>query len=193
MLITETLMPWVLAASLTGSPFASTPDVVLPTVTSQERIAIAGDVNADGWADWVIGQPRDDTHGRSTGRVLVMSGADGRILHVFTGDSAGDRFGWSVAGAGDVDGDGHDDVIVGAPLDDPNGNASGSAFVFSGRDGTTLLALHAAKTGVHLGHTVAGAGDVDGDGAADLMVGDRLGTATVYSGRTGEALAAAPR
>ena len=59
-------------------------------------------------------------------------------LFTFDGDSAGDEFGSSVSGAGDVNGDGLADLIVGAFRDDNNGSGSGSARVLSGLDGTTL-------------------------------------------------------
>ena len=67
-----------------------------------------------------------------------MSGVDGSILYTFYGDSAGEWFGRSVSGAGDVNADGYADLIVGAALDDNNGQYSGSARVFSGVDGTVL-------------------------------------------------------
>ncbi len=92
-------------------------------------VDIAGDVDADGYDDVIAGAP---LVGSYTGRVYVFSGRTGATLRVFNGDGPGDFFGWSVAGAGNVDGDAYDDLIVGAPYDDDNGTDCGMARVFSG-------------------------------------------------------------
>ena len=94
-------------------------------------VSSAGDVDGDGFDDVVVGAYRDDNNGTDSGSARVFSGATGAILHTWNGDSAGDQFGWSVSGAGDVDGDGFDDVVVGAPHDDNNGTDSGSATVLT--------------------------------------------------------------
>ena len=91
-------------------------------------------------------------------------------LHVFDGDSAGDELGVTVGGAGDVDGDGVGDVIVGSP-----GDAARAARVFSGATGAFLFGLHGATLGDGFGRYVDGAGDVDGDGVPDLVVGTEVG------------------
>ncbi len=93
----------------------------------------AGDVNGDGFDDLIVGAPGDDNNGAGSGSARVFSGVDGSVLYTFDGDSGGDRFGGSVSGAGDVNGDGFDDLIVGAALDDNNGPDSGSARVFASR------------------------------------------------------------
>ena len=95
-------------------------------------VSAAGDVNGDGFDDLIVGAYRDDNNGSSSGSARVFSGVDGSVLYTFDGDSAGDEFGISVSGAGDVNGDGFDDLIVGADRDDNNGTNSGSARVFSG-------------------------------------------------------------
>src|SRR5688572_29199624 len=80
-------------------------------------VAGAGDVDADGYADVIVGAT--DSNGASTqvGLAQVFSGHDGRLLFTFRGSTrGGDAFGNAVGGAGDVDGDGHDDVVVGASL-----------------------------------------------------------------------------
>jgi len=98
-----------------------------------------GDVNGDGVADLIVGAPFSDNNGLGSGSARVFSGADGSILYNFFGDSSGDEFGTSVSGAGDVNGDGFADLIVGAPFGDGNnGFDTGGVRVFSGADGSIL-------------------------------------------------------
>ena len=114
------------------------------------------------------------------------------------GLAAGDLFGSSVAGVGDVDGDGLDDFFVGA-RQQVIGPGAGYATVFSGATGLPLpnLSLTGLAAGDQFGRAVAGAGDVNGDGVPDLIVGAPLadpgglssaGQVTVFSGATGAAL-----
>ena len=93
------------------------------------------------------------------------------VWFTFDGDSPGDKFGVSVSGAGDVNGDGFADLIVGAGRDDNNGTDSGSARVFSGLDGSVLYTFDGDSADDRFGVSVSGAGDVNGDGFADLIVG----------------------
>ena len=131
----------------------------------------AGDVNGDGFADLVVGAFGDSNNGFDSGSARVFSGVDGSVLHNFDGDSAGDSLGISVSGAGDVNGDGFADLIVGAPGADRNGTNSGSARVFSGVDGSVLYTFDGDSAREQFGDPVSGAGDVNGDGFADLIVG----------------------
>ncbi len=101
----------------------------------------AGDVNNDGHADLIVGAPPGGKN--QGGYARVLSGKDGKILYTFNGDSAGDWFGWSVGGAGDVNKDGYPDLIVGAWGDDNNGTNSGSARVLSGKALTLTTDSHA--------------------------------------------------
>ena len=156
-------------------------------------VAGAGDVNQDGYADVVVGAHGDDDNGAESGSVRVLSGIDGSVLYTFYGDSAGDWFGRAVAGVGDVNQDGNDDVLVGAMMDDDKGVDTGSARVLSGADGSILFTLYGDPLGSNFGQTVAGIGDVNEDGHDDFVVGRQsdnqklflAGRARVFSGFNG--------
>ena len=162
-------------------------------------LASLGDLDQDGAADFAVGAYRDDPNGTDSGSVRVFSGRTGATLFTVNGDSAYDYLGWSLANAGDVDGDSFADLIVGAYLDDHAASDAGSAYVHSGRDGSLLRALHGDHADDWFGQSVAGAGDLDHDGHADLLVGAPsddtrgadCGAAFVFSGADGSLLRAA--
>jgi len=157
-------------------------------------VANAGDVNGDGYADLVVGAYQAMS---SIGRVFVYLGSASGLVATpataLTGpDGVGRYFGWSVASAGDVNGDGYADLVVGALH-------VGGAYVYLGSASglpmtpSTALTAPIASGGVgtvrEFGHSVASAGDVNGDGYADLVVGatgegPQTGWAYFYVGST---------
>ncbi len=139
-------------------------------------VAGAGDVNGDGYGDVIVGASSDDAGGADAGRAYVYyggPGADAVADLTLTGAAVGDYFGYSVAGAGDVNGDGYGDVIAGALYNDAGGANAGRAYVYYGGPGADAVAdlTLTGATGDYLGHSVAGAGDVNGDGYGDVIVG----------------------
>ncbi len=131
----------------------------------------AGDVDGDGFADIIVGDTGDTTFGLATGRVTVYSGATGAILFTATGGAAKDYFGQSVENAGDVDADGVPDVIVGAPQNSTFSPDPGYAVVLSGATGLPIHTFTGASAEDAFGFSTSGAGDVDADGFADLVLG----------------------
>ncbi len=161
-------------------------------------VASAGDVNGDGFADVIVSAYQADPNGNSEAgssyvvfgkasgwsSTLALSSLNGTTGFRLDGVTADDQSGISVSSAGDVNGDGFADLIVGAYQADPNGNQSGSSYVVFGRaggwsstmalsslDGTTGFRLDGAAAFDESGRAVASAGDVNGDGFADLIVG----------------------
>lgn len=137
-------------------------------------LASAGDLNQDNTPDVIIGAPfATSTSGLNrAGSIYMFSGADGTLIRKGNGRAAGDNFGISVSGAGDVNGDHFDDIVVGAYLADPGWHqAAGSAYIYSGLDGALLHQADGFSLVDLFGSSVAGAGDTNGDGLADVIIG----------------------
>ena len=131
-------------------------------------VAGPGDVDGDGVADLAAGAPFDPVGSVQVGSVRVWSGASGALLHALPGDGALDHFGWSLAPAGDVDGDGRADLVVGAPDSAQGAPGGGLVRIVSGKDGAILFQILGSAAGEHLGNAVAGGADLDLDGTADV-------------------------
>jgi hypothetical protein len=168
------------------------PDIYYAELFGQS-VSTAGDLNGDGLADIVIGAPNTATVGSApdfVGAAYVYLGRPRPFgppvaSWIQTGDVFS-SFGTSVANAGDLNGDGFADVLVGAPGDNVFGSQLGAAFVFHGAatasgieaeppcDPTTVPAKYCAfgsAPGAHFGTSVATAGDLNGDGYADAVFG----------------------
>ena len=170
---------------------------------SGTSVSSAGDVNGDGVDDLLIGANRADPNGNSdAGESYVVFGrttglaasldlsslatGDGSTGFVINGIDADDRSGSSVSSAGDVNGDGVDDLLIGAPSADPNGSSSGETYVVFGRttgfaawldlsslatgDGSTGFVINGIDMFDRSGSSVSSAGDVNGDGVDDLLI-----------------------
>jgi len=144
-----------------------------------DSVSGAGDVNNDGFADVIVGGSLYDNGQSNEGAAWVhlgsATGINAAPAALLEKDQADSRFGYSVSGAGDINGDGYGDVIVGAKLYDSSGVDNGAAFVFFGNAGGvnpgTATTLNSAQAGSQLGVSVSDAGDVNGDGYADMIVG----------------------
>ncbi|SFE39277.1 integrin alpha [Nitrosomonas sp. Nm166] len=155
-------------------------------------VSSAGDVNGDGFDDVIVGAPYSNqsasyvVFGKASGfsTTIDLSSLDGSNGFRLDGETAYDRSGRSVSSAGDVNGDGFDDVIIGAVGADPNGDYSGSSYVVFGKaagfdptldlsslDGSNGFRLDGEAANDFSGFSVSSAGDVNGDGFADVIVG----------------------
>ncbi|HKB14683.1 MAG TPA: integrin alpha, partial [Planctomycetota bacterium] len=200
----RTLPP--LLAVILAAPLRTVPAQTLPTFSAEPAMQIGwvlagiGDADADGFPDVALG----DTPylGFSPlGRVVLQSGATGGALWAADGENLGDRFGAALARAGDLDGDGRSDLVVGAPGGDWGGFDSGRVYVVSGASGVAIRTWAGDTPGGELGDSVAGGRDVDGDGAPDVVAGapetdlgglEDVGFVRVFSGATGATIHSLP-
>ncbi len=136
---------------------------------SQFFVASVGDVNANGTPDVYVADFNDNTLGPGTGRMYVFEGADGAELLNIAGDNAGDGFGIG-RGAGDVNADGHADLLMCGWTDSAGAPSAGQAQVISGADGSVLRVITSSTPGDTFGFDAHGVGDVDGDGRPDYFV-----------------------
>jgi hypothetical protein len=152
-------------------------------------VAGVGDVNGDGYSDFLIGAKNAST--TNQGITYLFFGTSEDIWSVGTscseanasiiGKAAGDQFGFSIAGAGDVNADDYNDFLIGAPKNDDSDTQAGKTYLFFGTNeeiwssGMSCSEANASFEGdtysIESGHAVAGTGDVNGDGFDDFLIG----------------------
>jgi hypothetical protein len=162
-------------------------------------VAALGDVNGDGIGDFAYGAPTRSVSGPQAGGAFIVSGADGTTLHAWEGSTPFGIFGFSVSNAGDLDGDGKNDLLVGAPNEDPAGPDSGAVYAYSTGSSNILHVLSGANAGDKFGYTLTSVGDTDLDSIPDFLVGSpdetfaglvAAGSARLYSGADASSLGA---
>lgn len=158
-----------------------------------ERVGHGGDLNGDGFPDYWISAPRATFRKQVAGAVHFLSGQRGNTFHISHGGVEDGGYGADVARAGDVDGDGADDLVIGAPERASSGTRNGRVRLVSGRSGKALFNWNGPAPGSLLGSSVAGGHDLDGDGVPDVAAaapgdGTGPGRVLVWSGSSGEVL-----
>ncbi|PXF60709.1 MAG: hypothetical protein C4B59_07715 [Candidatus Methanogaster sp.] len=174
----------VLICALIGTATAITDATLITTINGEspdDRLhttpqCINGDVNNDGYDDVIVGAWGNDGGGSNAGRMYIYLGGstmDNSADVIFTGAAANDELGDPAAFAGDLNGDGYDDVIVAAPYNDAGGNDAGRAYILFGGDPMDNAAdlIITGSAGDELGAWSANyAGDVNNDGYDDVVV-----------------------
>jgi hypothetical protein len=180
-------------------------------VINGKSVSTVGDVNGDGVDDLLIGISRANPNGSDSGAsyvifgdsgvgsggTLELSALDGSNGFAINGVAADDFSGSAVSAAGDVNDDGVDDMLISAPFADPNGYSSGTSYVVFGSsgfvsgtlelsalDGSNGFVLNGEAEGDNSGSSVSAAGDINGDGVDDLLIGAPRTSHNQFAGTT---------
>ncbi|MFG0315634.1 MAG: integrin alpha, partial [Planctomycetota bacterium JB042] len=174
----RSVIAWALGCVLVG-PVAGAQTWSFHGAKAYEKfghaVAAAGDLDNDGFADFVVGFP-GDIDGSATVSIPCgvrgYSGMDGSLVLKVDHTDPTDWYGFAVAAAGDVDQDGHDDLAVGAPNDSIGFSfLSGRVYVIAGKTGKQLHTIDGTATAEQLGWSLTAVGDLDQDGLAELAIG----------------------
>ncbi|MFA6028196.1 MAG: integrin alpha [Patescibacteria group bacterium] len=161
---------------------------------SGNSVSSAGDVNGDGYEDFLIGSNGVDDSYQDAGAVYLIYGSATPLTSAslstaveFTGEVAEDDAAYSVASAGDVNGDGYSDILVGAPYNDDAASAAGAAYLIYGSATpltsaslSTAVEFTGVTAGDEAGYSVASAGDVNNDTYDDILVGAPYNVSHTY-------------
>jgi hypothetical protein len=160
------------------------------------QISSIGDIDGDNLDDVLIGAYPADPGGLAyAGSVYIYSSGTGNLIRQYNGAAASDYFGYSIASISDMDGDGKDDVLVGAIAADPGGlSGAGSAYIYSSGTGNLIRQYNGEAADDWFGNSISSISDIDGDGLDDVLVGAYFanpsgiswaGSAYIYSSGTG--------
>ncbi len=152
----------------------------------------AGDANNDGYDDFLVGAPFASSNGYTyNGKVYLVSGVDGTLIHTFSGEQDNDTFGFALACADDFNFDGKEDYIIGAP---GMTGGNGRIYLYSGADRQLLNVILAPPDTTEFGLSLASIGDIDNDNRTDFIAGapqstpqgmNGAGAAYIFSGDSG--------
>ncbi|MBI4044008.1 MAG: FG-GAP repeat protein [Candidatus Diapherotrites archaeon] len=150
------------------------------------------DISGDSVPELIVGAPQwNDGLPSGPGYVRVLSGANGSVLFSASGENSGDIFGWSVAGMGDLTGDGFPEILVGSPYHDVLAFNEGSVHIFSPKTNALVKKIN-GLTPSQLGYSLTAFSDFDGDAVPDFAAGapyglynqNPEGKVLVFSGKT---------
>lgn len=179
-------------AGATGAPLFSRAGLATEDQLGKVVIGL-GDVSGDGIPDLLVGSDMVGSIAANIGgfgEVYALSGVDGSLLWTVSGSQQFESLGAAIAAIGDVDGDGRGDAVVGAPFFTTL-FGTGHVLVLSGADGSVIHDIYdPLSVSNHIGTTVSGGGDLDGDHVPDLAVRSVLGFSFpvrihLFSGATG--------
>lgn len=199
----------MLSTSLTGTshPMGVDSDWLFNGGNSNDlaghSLDMVGDIDKDGYAEFMIAAKGDDSYGSNSGMVYVMNGAElpifrtvalGDAWYKIGGETAGDRAGHDVSFAGDVDSDGRGDMLISAYANDAGGPSSGRTYLVLGAgldlSGGSIgleeadYAFTGESSADSSGYSIAGNGDWDGDGLSDFLIGAYLNDSSVTDAGT---------